>query len=153
LEDLAGSPYIIIEAESKRVGRVNLPDFLLEAKHNGLHILTKAPLPIRVERTLDQYVVDDPQFKEKVTGALEAIERKLSPDERQLGWDAIAENRFDDLVSMLLVQYYDPRYKHTMEQYAGTFITIDATDLDACKAAVQLTIREQLSVGAISSGK
>lgn len=153
LDQLAGSPYIIIEAESKRVGRVNLPDFLLDAKHNGLHILTQAPLPIRVQRTLEQYVVDDPQFKEKVTGALEAIQKKLTPEQRQLAWEAVVGNRFDELVALLLVEYYDPRYKHTMEQYARTFITIDATDLDACKETVQRAIREHMDVLHVSGNK
>lgn len=146
LEALEHSPYIIIEAESKRIGRVNLPEFLLEAKEKGLHILLEAPLDVRVERTLAQYVVDDPEFKEKVCGALHSIEKKLSPEDRRFGWEAIAGNRFADLAKMLLVKYYDPRYRYTMEQYAKEFVTLDATDLNRCMAEVKRTIREKLGL-------
>lgn len=144
LDELKGSSYIIIEAESKRIGRVNLPDFLLRAKEQGLHILVEAPLPVRVQRTLDQYIVDDPEFKEKVKGAMRAIEKRLSPEDRSLGWEAIERNRFDELVEMLLVKYYDPRYRHSMEQYDEEFITLDAADLDVCKEAVKTAIRERV---------
>lgn len=146
LDELKGSSYIIIEAESKRIGRVNMPDFLLEAKENGIYFMLEAPIPIRVQRTLDQYIVDDPEFKEKVIGALHAIEKKLPHDDRELAWDAIEQRRYDVLVEMLLVNYYDPRYRHTMDQYSGKYITLDATDLDACKEAVKRTIHEKLEL-------
>lgn len=144
LDELQGSSYIIIEAESKRIGRVNLPDFLLRAKEQGLHILVNAPLPVRVQRTLDQYMADGPEFKEKLKGAMHAIEKRLSHEDRSLGWEAIEHNRFDELAEMLLVKYYDPRYRHSMEQYDGEFITLDAADLDVCKEAVKTAIRERV---------
>jgi tRNA 2-selenouridine synthase len=144
LDELADSRYIIIEAESKRIGRVNLPDWLLQAKENGLHILLEAPTLIRVKRTLAQYVVDDPEFKDKITGAMSAIEKKLTPEDRAVGWSAIEHNRYEELVAMLLVKYYDPRYRHSMEQYDAEFITLDAEDLDVCKEAVKKAIRERL---------
>lgn len=150
LEELADSPYIIIEAESKRIGRVNMPDFLVEAKERGLHILLEAPLAVRVQRTLEQYVVDDPEFRDKVTGALQAIEKKLSPDDRAFGWEAVAEDRYADLAAMLLVKYYDPRYTHTMGQYSGEFIQLDATDLEQCKQAIKRTIREKLGFSSVT---
>ncbi|MFC4769393.1 tRNA 2-selenouridine(34) synthase MnmH [Effusibacillus consociatus] len=146
LEELAESPYIIIEAESRRIGRVNMPDFLVEAKQKGLHILLEAPLHIRVKRTLDQYVVEDPEFQDKVSGALRSIEKKLAHEDRQFAWQAVEENRYEDLVELLLVEYYDPRYKHTMQQYSGEFIKLDATDLNRCTESVKQTIREELGL-------
>ena len=35
LQSLRGKPYLLMEAESKRVGRATLPDFLMDAKKNG----------------------------------------------------------------------------------------------------------------------
>ncbi|GAX90234.1 tRNA 2-selenouridine(34) synthase MnmH [Effusibacillus lacus] len=146
LEELEGSPYIIIEAESKRIGRVNMPDFLITAKEQGLHILLEAPLHIRVKRTLDQYIVEDPEFNEKVKGALSAIEKKLSPDDREAVMHAAEQKRYEDLTELLLVKYYDPRYRYTMDQYVGEFTRVDATDLAACKESVKRVIREKLKL-------
>lgn len=144
LDELADSPYIIIEAESRRIGRVNLPDWLLRAKENGFHILLEAPTLIRVKRTLAQYVVDDPEFQNKIAGAMSAIEKKLTPEDRAVGWGAIEHHRFEELVAMLLVKYYDPRYRHSMEQYDAEFLKLDASDLNACKEAVKTAIQERV---------
>ncbi|WP_018130420.1 tRNA 2-selenouridine(34) synthase MnmH [Effusibacillus pohliae] len=151
LEELQDSSYLIMEAESKRIGRVNMPDFLVEAKHHGLHILLEAPLHIRVQRTLDQYVVDDPEFQEKVKGALRSIEKKLPPADRRFAWEALEQKRYAELAELLLVKYYDPRYQYTMSQYVGDFISLDATDLDACKQAIKRTIREKLGLAAVTT--
>ncbi len=35
LEELKDQPYVLMEAESKRIGRVNMPDYLFEQKNNG----------------------------------------------------------------------------------------------------------------------
>jgi tRNA 2-selenouridine synthase len=142
LEELEDSPYIIMEAESRRIGRVNMPEFLIEAKEQGLHILLEAPLSVRVKRTLNQYLVEDPEFQERLFGALRSIEKKLPPDDRQFAWQAVEEKNYDALAEILLVKYYDPRYKYTMSHYKGEFVTIDATDLELCKEKVKSVIHE-----------
>jgi tRNA 2-selenouridine synthase len=142
LERWQGHPYLLMEAESKRIGRVNIPDFLLEKREEGIHFMLHAPLHVRVERTLRQYLVGTDDFHEKVTQSLRAIEKKLSPQDRALAWQYLEEKRYAEFVALLLVSYYDPRYKHSLQKYNVSFIDVDATDLNRCAQ----TIREWLHV-------
>jgi tRNA 2-selenouridine synthase len=142
LERLQDQPYIIMEAESKRIGRVNLPDFLLEKRNEGIHFMLHAPLHIRIERILKQYLVGTDDFHEKVSQSLRAIEKKLSPQNRSLAWQYIEERQYADFVGLLLVHYYDPRYKHSLQKYDVPFIQVDSTDLFACAKTIKELIHE-----------
>ncbi|UOF91934.1 tRNA 2-selenouridine(34) synthase MnmH [Fodinisporobacter ferrooxydans] len=137
LKRLKGQPYMIIEAESKRIGRVMLPEFLVEAKALGLHIYLEAPLSIRVQRTLMQYPVNIDDMDDKVSFALKRIEKRVSPDLRHAWWCALQEQRYEDLIESLLRDYYDSRYQHAFEQYTGTIHYVDATDLEECKQSIR----------------
>lgn len=148
LERYQGSPYLIIEAESKRIGRINLPDFLLNKRKEGINFLIRAPLTVRVKRTLEQYMVGTDDFQERVSQSLRGIERKLSPQDRSLAWQYLDEKRYREFVELLLVKYYDPRYKHSTELYNATFFQLDSTDLHACADQIKQKIREALLVHA-----
>ena len=137
LDRLTGAPFVIMEAESKRIGRATMPDFLFEAKLRGVNIELTAPLPVRVERTLEQYSLDDEdEFHAAMAHAVGRIERRFSPDlrKRATGW--LAERDFVSLIGALLEEYYDPRYRHAMGAYARSFVEVDAQDLDAAAGAV-----------------
>ncbi|HBI02802.1 MAG TPA: tRNA 2-selenouridine synthase, partial [Paenibacillaceae bacterium] len=49
-------PYMFVEAESRRIGRILLPDFIMEAKDKGFHLLITASLDMRVERIYEDYI-------------------------------------------------------------------------------------------------
>ena len=56
LKEIEGSPYFLMEAESKRIGRAAQPEELLEKKVNGVHFLITSSIPKRVERIFNEYV-------------------------------------------------------------------------------------------------
>ncbi|GAB7386905.1 tRNA 2-selenouridine(34) synthase MnmH [Bacillaceae bacterium] len=139
-----GHSFFLMEAESKRIGRAVQPDFLLEAKHKGLHIYLQAPLIVRIERTLAEYVYpyqNEPWFKDKIYEALARIEKRLKPETRKAIVQAIEQNEFAKLVELLFLEYYDPRYEHKLEEYDGPFETVDATDLDEAIARIEGILR------------
>ena len=138
LEQVRSSPYAFIEAESKRIGRVSMPDFLFEAKLRGCNIeLTAAP-GVRVDRTLLQYRLDDPQvFHEQVERAMRFIEKRFSPDLRKRAFASLAIRDYHTLIEMLLVEYYDPRYRHAMNAYEQPFTAIDAADCEQAATQIQ----------------
>lgn len=132
-----GAPYLFMEAESKRIGHVSMPDGLFAAKLAGVNVEVTADLLTRVERTLLQYQLADAQvFATEVRRAVERIERRFSPDLRKRCFANLEAGNYHALVSDLLDEYYDPRYRHAMLQYEYGFLQIDGTDLD--KAVDQL---------------
>ncbi len=138
LEEVKGRPYAFVEAESKRIGRVSMPDFLFEAKLRGVNIELTAPSAVRVERTLLQYRLDDSEvFHEQVERAVRFIEKRFSPDLRKRAFASLAVRDYHTLIEMLLVEYYDPRYRHAMNAYEQPFTAIDAADCAHAAAQIQ----------------
>jgi tRNA 2-selenouridine synthase len=125
--------YVWMEAESKRIGRCTLPDFLVEAKENGVHVEVDASIPKRVERIIADYTTHSPSpqtFFDEVEDAVNRIKKKLSQSIRQQVFDALESRDYTSLVELLLVHYYDPQYSHSQQQYQGRFYRVDGEDLE-----------------------
>ncbi|MCY0900994.1 MAG: tRNA 2-selenouridine(34) synthase MnmH [Firmicutes bacterium] len=131
LQGLKGAPYLLVEAESKRIGRVTMPDGLYQAKLGGRNFELTASLAIRVERTLMQYRLDDADaFADEIRRAVDRIEKRFSPDLRRRAYAYVEQREYRALFGILLDEYYDPRYRHAMSQYQREFEQIDGEDLD-----------------------
>lgn len=131
LNEIKGSNYFIIEAESKRIGRAAQPEEMIEKKQNGIHYLVKSSIPKRVERIFNEYVQPfigeawfEEEVREKVTKLIKRINHNVSPS---LSF-ALEEKNYKELIEILLVHYYDPRYNHALLEYEGPFKEIDSDD-------------------------
>lgn len=135
LEELQEQPYFFMEAESKRIGRVNMPDFLFQKKESGLPILVRVSLEVRVQRILAEYVglEVNQRFLRASHKALSAIEKKLISRIGKIGYqDLEASLRKGDLssvITVLLDEYYDPLYQHSQDQYDYACV-VDGNDLE-----------------------
>ncbi|PWI58657.1 tRNA 2-selenouridine(34) synthase MnmH [Sulfoacidibacillus thermotolerans] len=152
LEGLQGRPYLFLEAESRRIGRVTMPEFLFLAKQQGYNIELTAPVPVRVSRTLAQYrLEDDELFATQVQRALQFIEKRFSPNLRVRVKEWMDLRDYKALIEALLLEYYDPRYKHAMESYTHAFCTIDVSDYDQAIEEICAYARKVASVSSVSS--
>jgi len=147
LNELTGSNYFIIEAESKRIGRSAQPEELIYKKQNGIHFLVKSSIPKRVERIYDEYVQPfmgeawfEEEVREKVTKLIRRINHEISPSLAA----ALEEKNYKDLIEILLVHYYDPRYNHALLEYDGPFVEIDADAPDVIQN-IEKEIQKTLS--------
>ncbi|WLR56790.1 tRNA 2-selenouridine(34) synthase MnmH [Mesobacillus subterraneus] len=133
LNEIKSTNYFIIEAESKRIGRAAQPEEMLEKKVNGIHYLVKSSIPKRVERIYNEYVQPflgeawfEEEVREKVSKLIKRVNHDVSPS---LAF-ALEEKNYKELIEILLVHYYDPRYKHALQEYEGPFKEIDSDDPD-----------------------
>lgn len=106
-------PYIIVECESKRIGRVTLPANFHQAMQIGTQILLYDSLENRVRRLLNEYM--------QVPDALLQIRAALQRLTKLLGHEKINElNHLLDtdkeiFTGRLLKEYYDPLYAYPNE--------------------------------------
>ncbi|WP_281889769.1 tRNA 2-selenouridine(34) synthase MnmH [Paenibacillus sp. YYML68] len=122
------APFLIIEAESKRVGKVVLPDLVVQAKENGTALFVEMPTKERVKHILSDYKPEE--HKAACIAAFELIADRIhTPIAAQIR-EALQHDRFDEGVELLLLYYYDPRYQHATDKYEKERIPIQATDLD-----------------------
>jgi len=100
---------VFVESESRRIGRISVPEALIESMRNGECLSVEAAVPQRVALLKEEYahLVADPEI---LVGKL-ALLTSLHGRERIAAWQALARaGRMDDLVGALLDIHYDPTY-------------------------------------------
>lgn len=129
--------FILLEAESKRIGKAVLPEFISNAKQAGTVLMIEMPLEQRVKHIIEDY--EPVKNKAVCLDAFMRIKKKIhTPIANQIHHYLLI-NDFEQAVSLLLKHYYDERYHHKMEQYDNQFTLIKARDIDE---AVELIIMQ-----------
>ena len=98
-----------VEAESKKIGQLQVPDALLACMRASPCVLIEAPLAERVAFLVDEYehFLGDPQdLKTK----LECLTGLHSKDTLARWMSLVQQGQWDELVADLLANHYDPAY-------------------------------------------
>ena len=122
--------HIVVEDESKTIGRLAVPDELFARMKEAPIALVRVPLAERVEHIYNEYIKDamaagsSAQFlSEQYLGALNRIQRRLGGDRhskltKQItsaftdGTDSIHQ----EWIESLLKNYYDPMYDYQIKK-------------------------------------
>lgn len=136
LDRLSAAPYLLLEAESKRIGKIMLPAFLTEAKEVGTTLFIDLPMKQRVNNIIEDY--NPAEHKQASLESFARIEKRLhtpiAAEIRQL----LQDEYFEKAVELLLDHYYDPRYDYAAAQYAAEReIVRAATPAGVLKALLQ----------------
>lgn len=110
--------YIIVECESRRVGKVTIPESVFSEMKNGKHILLFDSLDHRIERILKEYQVD--LYQNELINALNKLKSRLGNDKIINLHQMILSGDINPVVETLLVDYYDPLYNYP-DQPSGDF--------------------------------
>jgi tRNA 2-selenouridine synthase len=134
LKEIKGSSYFIMEAESKRIGKAVQPEELMERKMKGINIHLHTSLTQRVNLLINEYVLpfqNEPWYYEKISNGIEKIQRRIKDNElkKQL-IHTLEEQNYQEMISILLENYYDPRYDHALHEYEGDFIDLVVNDFN-----------------------
>jgi len=136
---------VFVEAESRRIGSVQLPDALLDMIRSSPSLCIDATVSARVEFLLRDYAyfLDDPGW------LLEKIEllRGLQSNQTLARWQSLVEaGEYRGLVGELLEQHYDPLYQRSQtKNYAGFQNALRLTADDLSPAGIQLLAQMALS--------
>jgi len=116
IEALDPTRPVFVEAESKRVGFISLPDALFARMHASPCLMVEVPMAERVRFLCEDYdfYLQDPESLVRQLGFLKGVyaNRELE------AWYAMARaGQFEALVEELLVRHYDPLYFRSMNQH------------------------------------
>ncbi|MEK6901577.1 MAG: tRNA 2-selenouridine(34) synthase MnmH, partial [Nanoarchaeota archaeon] len=127
LQELNGEKYILLEGESRKIGDVQMPDFLYKAMLKGIPILITRNLERRAEHALQEYfkTKEDLQRIKEVTAHLFKV---ISKEKQQKVLELLDKGNNKEAVKILLEFYYDPLYNHTIKKKEYRF-EIDTDDL------------------------
>lgn len=122
---LQQAPYVLMEGESKRIGKAVLPDSMIDKKEAGTQLFIQLPIEERVRHIVEEYKPE--QHKEELIRAFGQIRKRIHTPIAADIMKHLTEDRFGDAVKLLLEHYYDPRYEHAMSQYEGERVWIEAS--------------------------
>lgn len=136
LSRLKNSPYILFEAESKRVGKVVLPEPLISKKEKGIQIFIDIPIEERVQHILEDYLPHE--HKDEYIEAFQKIKNRIhTPIAKQIEED-LQSSSFGSAIQLLLEYYYDPRYQHMSSLYTKSkIINIKAKSVSEAAKVVE----------------
>jgi tRNA 2-selenouridine synthase len=137
---------VFIEAESRRIGSLQLPDALLDGMRCGTCLRIDATLPARVEFLLRDYdyFLSNPRWLGENLGRLQGMQS----NETLAHWQQLIEAAdWPTLVSELLERHYDPHYRRSQRENYSGFAAPDAviasddltpSGIERLAAAIQL---------------
>jgi tRNA 2-selenouridine synthase len=115
LSSLQNEPYILIEAESKRIGRVSLPECILNRKQTGRRIHVSYPFQKRVRTLCKTY--EPEKHHSEIESAVDRLKKRVDPELNEQLQQALGDGDYEQVVSILLESYYDPKYSFSEKQY------------------------------------
>jgi tRNA 2-selenouridine synthase len=101
---------VYVEAESKKIGQLQVPDALLARMRASPCVLIEAPLAQRVAFLVQEYghFLGDPQDLKAKLACLAGLHSK---DTLARWMSQVEHHRWDELVADLLENHYDPAYR------------------------------------------
>ncbi|MEO2083825.1 MAG: tRNA 2-selenouridine(34) synthase MnmH, partial [Desulfurobacteriaceae bacterium] len=128
LETLKDSGTVIVEGESRKIGKLYIPEPFWKAMERGRKILITLPLEERVKISMEDYQVN--KFPPEVY--IEAVKRirKILGDEKFREIKAlIKEKQFEKAVKELMVNYYDKLYSRSTPEVEITVSAKNSEEL------------------------
>mgnify|MGYP003862100051 CR=1 FL=1 len=133
LEKFDANKIVFVEAESRKIGSLHVPDVLLETMRKSPCIKIQASIEARVEFLISDYdyFIQDPQHLISTIDYLKDLHSK----ETLARWKSLAqEGQWPTLVSELLEQHYDALYRRSQNSnYVNyeTATSFNTADLSA----------------------
>ncbi|TDX53152.1 tRNA 2-selenouridine(34) synthase MnmH [Orenia marismortui] len=152
LQELEGKSIIAIEAESKRVGISVVPEFLLEAIANGVHILIQRSLSSRVKLIIDEYKgsyeEDYQSLIDQAVESISAIQKHIIKKTGKKNYERLInlcqDGELEKVVSFILKNYYDPLYQYSQDKYDNFALEIQEDNLAKINQRIIEFINESL---------
>lgn len=140
------SDIVFTESESKRVGRVVLPDFLYDNMQNGYHILIKTNIKNRIENIKEDYVdTDIPDKNNGLIKAIEKLRKRLSNDSVDRLIKQVNENNYEPVIETLMTDYYDPLYDYSINKVENFDMIIEYNHVnDVIEKLIEFTNKHSL---------
>ncbi|GEM02237.1 hypothetical protein HHA03_17690 [Halolactibacillus halophilus] len=128
------APYIIIEGESSRIGRIIIPERFFNQKEISRQLFITLPIEKRIRLILSDYHPET--YHDQFVEAFSIIKRRIHTPVAHRIDKALQSHDYHSVIRDLLDYYYDPRYIHSTVYPEALITTIEASSLE--EAIVQV---------------
>ncbi len=114
-DEIARCPadYLIVECESKRIGKVTLPQPLFAAMQDGTQILIHDSMANRARRLVTEYAGQE--YIEELKLPLEKLKKRLGKETLNDLYALLDAKQYELFAERLILEYYDPLYGYPNE--------------------------------------
>jgi len=130
IKNYQDSPYVLMECESKRIGRVTVPNTVYTAMQNGTQVLIYDTLDHRAQRLVAEYTaMADTDHELRI--ALERLKKRMGKESIRELLNLLDQNGYEDFAKKLIFEYYDLLYgypNNENDQYAYCISNEDIED-------------------------
>lgn len=130
LQKYKNSKAIVVEGESRKIGRLTIPRLLYDAMQKGIHGLVYDSLENRVKRICQEYVQNSQTNLLELESALRALENRIGKAKSQMLIEQLYAGEFEKVVEYLLLNYYDLLYRHPDKPSPDYAFSINASNIE-----------------------
>ncbi len=133
IDVLKGSPYLLCEGESKKIGDLHIPEKFFSEMMRSPGILVTAPMERRVDILLADYtrVLDTRELESIVV----SLESRLGKKNTSLLLEYLGKGELRLFTQLLLEKYYDPLYIHSLKKMR---FLAEVENMDSVRAAAEV---------------
>ena len=138
LESITDENIIAVEAENRRIGMSNLPQFFVNKMNNGIHILIESSIDARINRIYNEYTdsfqENKQKFIQKTLDSIESVKKHLIRDMGKQKYkrlkNLVKKKNLKSVIEILLKHYYDPLYKNKQKIQKNYSLKINSDNLN-----------------------
>ena len=118
------SNLVFVEGESKKIGKVVIPNYIYESMSRGINLCIDTDLQIRIDNILRDYVHGT---DEELIHALKYLRQQLGHSIIDKYIEMIKNDQYREVIGDLMINYYDPHYEYKNREYIKTFKNIESS--------------------------
>jgi len=131
-------PYLVVECESRKVGRVVLPISLFNKMQNAKRILVYDKIENRVSRLTKIYLGNNAEKEQgKLLRAVESLKERLGKERTEQLKIWIKAQEYDKAIRELLIYYYDPVYRYPDHPHADYDLSVDGGCIEDAASRIE----------------
>ncbi len=126
---------VFLEAEGRKIGKLSLPDFLVERINRGRRILVDCSIDTRVQRIVKDYAgIFSEGVKQEALSSMQLLRERIGAKRTQEIIALGMNGHLPEAVEALLTEYYDPMYDKQIAKHAPYELTVSGDDVPAAAA-------------------
>lgn len=141
LHELEKSGYAVIEGESKKIGNLHIPENIFMQMRRAPVIYIDTPVERRVAIITKEYARFNDH--ERIMEIVRSLTKKLGQKKTDELQGLYTAGKIDEFVRMLLVDYYDNLYRHTLDRFEYIAV-IKNENSESAAAEVLAAVHEYL---------
>lgn len=110
------SNYVLVEAESGRIGNIVVPKFIHNKMKEGIHVMVEGSLEVRAKRIADEYIVNE-NSKAEILDAMDSLSKYLGAQKSENIRQLVEQENYIEAAKELMIQHYDPLYGKGQKRY------------------------------------